>query len=659
MRRSTWPRTGRIALGTTKALRVIVPVALLVAGCSSGGSASSEPVATDEVTLPRSQPPTTATPEDPFCAAYWGEALAFRSEWTATATQDPVLSLIKLIGAPNDLARLFERITPAAPAELQGDLSAIQEEFDSTFDNAGDAVSNPLGYLFSGAISGLAINGSFERVNGYLNDNCTIPPELVNAGGVATSAACQRVADLELSPESTLDEFLAFTSDIEAAGPTAAEPARILQAEVQTLSPPARFGYEALGRLRFSAESEPDRLFTEMVAAAVNECSLPGLDVIVERADAILGDLLPNPDQEFGTTLFGRCIQHNFLAPASITYACNGQVEAIDMNTGVVTLVGPEQRDYSLDGSVGWTVNKVVQPAEGLGEPSWSATLNLSDFRNSSSSQVLLVDSAPGEGDNANLEVDASSTLVAYTLDSTLRIVALNGTPVDEFTRASFGFATTITDIVGDVETIDFGSAEFLPNGALEVYHALIDPQTGATLTSPEGYFRTTACGQTILEEGGNITVVGANLSLGPATALPRDGSGRISDISTRILGGGYATSTDGLTMHNWDGSTRWNLNGDVVDSYGVLFDWIVVENKSGEFIVVDPYTGSAAEGLDQNAVDFLIGASTTGRDYSDVVLVDFQGGVVFTRDGVPGFWKLAVLPLPTLCPTDWSVPTS
>jgi len=89
-----------------------------------------------------------------------------------TAALPPLADLIR---APNDLATLMTQMGDVAPEPIAPDFETIASSLHKLSDSEGSSISDPLGTLASNVVNGLAVNGSYERVDQFLAANCGIP----------------------------------------------------------------------------------------------------------------------------------------------------------------------------------------------------------------------------------------------------------------------------------------------------------------------------------------------------------------------------------------------------------------------------------------------------------------------------------------------------
>ncbi|HEX5982956.1 MAG TPA: hypothetical protein VFY69_01995 [Solirubrobacterales bacterium] len=89
--------------------------------------------------------------------------------------EDPLGSIVTLLGSPGDLTVIFDSMAEHAPDEIRADTEAARDALQEQQDALGDALSDPLGAIGSSVIGGLTSSGSFTRVDEYLAEYC--PPD--------------------------------------------------------------------------------------------------------------------------------------------------------------------------------------------------------------------------------------------------------------------------------------------------------------------------------------------------------------------------------------------------------------------------------------------------------------------------------------------------
>ena len=118
---------------------------------------------------------------DAYCRAFYEHAAPIRAGYVEADEQmeeDPVGSIVTLLGSPGDIAVIFDAMVDHAPDEIRGDTEAARDAVQDQQDALSDALSDPLGALGGSLIEGLTSSGSFARVDSYLNDHCPVDSEL-------------------------------------------------------------------------------------------------------------------------------------------------------------------------------------------------------------------------------------------------------------------------------------------------------------------------------------------------------------------------------------------------------------------------------------------------------------------------------------------------
>ena len=565
-----------------------------------------------------------------FCDAWWDEVTTLRARWSTTATNDPLASTLLMISAPNDLARLFERLEPAAPDAISGDVQTLVQHFDSTAPT-GDAVGDPLGFLVSGVASGLAVSGSFERVDAYLLAECEVPAEFAASGSARTLEACEVLTAIDVDSQSDVDALLAYLAETEATGPGAAIPARLLRNAVLELDPPARFGFEALGRLRFSGDVDLDLEFPRLIDEVRSACANGAIDQ--SSVDRFLDGIGPRPGEMPSSALYGRCESPSLLAPGSATYDCDGVLEIVELASGVVEPTDlPYPQRLADDGRGGWTLQIEEHPAAGLQEPAWSASVVHVDIVGRSTAAVVVVDSRPGlPGREPVRVVHADPRRIV-----TVQAASESGDGVSAMVWSTDGA------LLGEHPVSDARSSTVTLNDLAVLYTGrdsfLLDIESAGVLAEADRFF-TDVEGQcpghdAFRDSGGALRVewrrpVGSPTTVEELGELP-------TPVVLGVLDDGYLFQNrgDSFDFVGFDGSVRWSLPTSIAGRAEVRFGWVIVRNQSGEYIVVDPTTGEEADTLAARTAELLRDLSLADITTSlRVEHVDPVEGVVFVRE--------------------------
>lgn len=149
-------RAGAVCVITRRACAGAVTALLLagtLAGCGSGRSVEA------------------------YCDTFYGKGGELRQRYIdADAKNDPLQSLVTVLGVPQDLANLFAELEKVAPEDIQPDVKTLQQAFQKQADQVGDSPADPLTGLANGIILGLATSGPYNRVNAWTEKNCGPPP---------------------------------------------------------------------------------------------------------------------------------------------------------------------------------------------------------------------------------------------------------------------------------------------------------------------------------------------------------------------------------------------------------------------------------------------------------------------------------------------------
>lgn len=95
--------------------------------------------------------------------------------------QNPLTMLLSLTGAYGDIVALIGDMSEVAPDEIRTDTERVHETMQSSIDNAGDVLSDPLGALGGQLVAGIASSGAFERMDAFTVQHCG--EHMFSAGG--------------------------------------------------------------------------------------------------------------------------------------------------------------------------------------------------------------------------------------------------------------------------------------------------------------------------------------------------------------------------------------------------------------------------------------------------------------------------------------------
>jgi hypothetical protein len=139
------PRTVR-RLGV---LAAAVVGACLVAACSSA-------------------PPTAAD----FCRTLAQQKARYLSAYGDPSTTNPLGDLVQVISAIGQWVPIFEALQQNSPPSIEPQVANIVSSLQQEQQEAGNVVSDPLGGLVSGLMTGLESSGSWQQVSDYAAAHC-------------------------------------------------------------------------------------------------------------------------------------------------------------------------------------------------------------------------------------------------------------------------------------------------------------------------------------------------------------------------------------------------------------------------------------------------------------------------------------------------------
>jgi hypothetical protein len=138
---------------------LVVLVAALTMACSSGPERSAES----------------------FCRTLRAEKQRILDQLSegsaaAEAQSDDLLGVMMGLGvtvqALEELRTYFHKLADVAPEEIRTEVELVRDEFDTQFENAGDAASDPLGSLATSIFGSMAVSGQLDAVNSYAQEHC-------------------------------------------------------------------------------------------------------------------------------------------------------------------------------------------------------------------------------------------------------------------------------------------------------------------------------------------------------------------------------------------------------------------------------------------------------------------------------------------------------
>jgi hypothetical protein len=116
-----------------------------------------------------------------YCRAFYETAAPIRESYVEAdkeLEQDPLQSIVTLLGSSGDLTVIFDSMVAHAPDEIRADTEAARDAMKKEQDAIGEGLSDPLGALGKSLGAGITSSGSFARVDSYLNEHCPVNSSL-------------------------------------------------------------------------------------------------------------------------------------------------------------------------------------------------------------------------------------------------------------------------------------------------------------------------------------------------------------------------------------------------------------------------------------------------------------------------------------------------
>jgi hypothetical protein len=116
-----------------------------------------------------------------YCQAFYATAAPIRESYVEANEEledDPLQSIVTLLGSPGDMAVIFDTMAAHAPDEIRADTEAARDAMKKEQDAIGDGLSDPLRALGGSLAAGLTSSGSFSRVDDYLDQHCPVDSSL-------------------------------------------------------------------------------------------------------------------------------------------------------------------------------------------------------------------------------------------------------------------------------------------------------------------------------------------------------------------------------------------------------------------------------------------------------------------------------------------------
>lgn len=293
---------------------------------------------------------------------------------------------------------------------------------------------------------------------------------------------------------------------------------------------------------------------------------------------------------------------------------------SLDVQSGVMERIGDlDFFDASDDRSGAYYVHYSDNPAEGLTEPSWGASIIYFDLATGEDWSFAIAADESGtvraDGERRKVLYVGRDRVVTLNRDyddpvakkgpnDRLDFYASDGTIVASHWLADLGIEPTLSP---DARLSLRSLFVFARYGALAAFDlrtgepVLIDtdapgpPEISVSLcpANDQLYLRGNRGDSLLFRIGGGVTPVLTEVTLPQNIDSDVVGS-RTEDLF--VDGFLYRhNSSDDVSFVGFDGTVRWTLPGTIVRASFVIGDWLVVVNQSGDRFVVDPSTGVEA----------------------------------------------------------------
>ncbi len=624
------------------------------------------------------------------CHVWDTSAVALHNKYAKDAQSGNGLeSFLDVITAPNDLATLMDQMSAVAPTNIEPDFQALADAFHKASSVSGGDITDPLGAIASGLINGLAVSGSEQRVNSYLEANCAGSPGIGGGGSSGSSSVASSIqgclsggATDEEDGESPMAALLtgATTSDSatlrsslstlmtdlnrlsSSKSRSLSSDAQKLSKQIQEESPTPGSALEALGRLRFAGDN-PDAELAAIDSSYTSSCN---------RVSAFGSDALaafkavtpaPNPSGGVipGSNVYGACEDGSFsevVEPLTLVYTCGTSIDLVNGTTGAVAgsgnfLPNTENPSFQLAGQRAVWVTTDVSPAQGLTIPTWGVTLHIRDLSGNNIGDVVVV----SPQDEQNGQSGQSQLLYA---DSNVIIVSVES-PDDQSNQLYFytpdGKLSASTP--NNVEGADFDTGEPVTSEMVELSAsgpAAVYSTSGALVDDSGDISTDQGCGSNAVVSILNANEGDSNQGYdrltdspsGPvvthlgASALPEDNDPSLGERLPTLTGivpeGIVSKRFNGdVVLYRWDGSIGWTISSQVASDVTVVGGWVVIQNQSNQDVVVDPSTGEQASGL-SDELQNVLQSEEGGEDPGNIVEIADPAAnevVVRTSDNV------------------------
>ncbi len=115
-----------------------------------------------------SSPPTAAD----FCRTLAQQKAQYLSTYGNASDSNGLEDLVKVISAVGQWVPIFEALQQNSPPAIEPQVANIVSSLKQEEQEAASEVSDPLGGLFAGLMTGLESSGSWQQVDNYINANC-------------------------------------------------------------------------------------------------------------------------------------------------------------------------------------------------------------------------------------------------------------------------------------------------------------------------------------------------------------------------------------------------------------------------------------------------------------------------------------------------------
>jgi hypothetical protein len=540
------------------------------------------------------------------------------SQRATTANPDLTGQLSAALGNLGDFTRMLHQLDDRAPDEIKTDMDQTVKAWDDQQQALSQAAQNPLGAMVASLSSSLFNSASIHAVDEFAVDNCgmsifgTVAAPVPGGGGgqptsepsVNESAGgafdCPENSDVDYSSivdgQTTYAQLTQMLQTLSQGPSTVATAASALANATAALSPPPGTSLEALGRLSF-AGNDPTALLKTLNSAVADACGGSGIwsDDTVNGFDSFGPPTLQSDGGVQIGGAYGSCQDESpdgWIPPFTEIIDCqDGTVDLVDLGTGAVTTVtGPPQDtdtvssgDISVAGNeIAW-VGVEIQPAQGLSQATWTATLHIRDAHGGTVADVQV--------DHGTGDAPSPDSFLAFATAGHI-LIALNaggGKMVD-------GSGATLWTTKLNPASLSQPTPHSL---VLDPSH-LVNIDTGKVLyTFPNDDNKdadVNGCGTLALVSGdfdddgawvsesasGAVTVKTASSTL----------MGKLSGNSSVTTSGVVSDADGSLRAFTQSGRQLWSISDDIAQGEVYVGGWIVVTNPSGEQVLVDAATG-------------------------------------------------------------------